>query len=41
LSQFFGTSAELWLGLQSDYDLRVTRQKVGKVIARRIEPYAA
>jgi len=41
LSQFFGTSAELWLGLQSDYDLRVTRQKVGKEIARRIEPYAA
>jgi addiction module HigA family antidote len=41
LSQFFGTSAELWLGLQSDYELRVTRQKVGKVIARRIEPYAA
>ena len=41
LSQFFGTSAELWLGLQSDYDLRVTRQKVGKEIARRIEPYTA
>ena len=41
LGQFFGTSAELWLGLQSDYDLRVTRRKVGKEIERRIEPYAA
>ena len=41
LSQFFGTSAELWLGLQSDYDLRLTRQKIGKETERRIEPYAA
>ena len=41
LSQFFGTSAELWLGLQSDYDLRLTRQKIGEEIERRIEPYAA
>ena len=40
-SQFLGTSPELWLGLQSDYDLRVTRRKVGKEIERRIEPYAA
>ena len=41
LSQFFGTSAELWLRLQSDYDLRLTRQKIGEEIERCIEPYAA
>ena len=41
LSQFFGTSAELWQGLQCDYDLRLTRQKIGKEIERRIEPYVA
>jgi antitoxin HigA-1 len=32
LAHFFGTSAEFWLNLQSLYELRVARQKVGKSI---------
>jgi addiction module HigA family antidote len=43
LAHFFGTSAALWLNLQSLYDLRVAEQKAGKAIKslpklRRREP---
>ena len=41
LSRFFGVSAELWLGLQAEYDLRVARQTVGTEIEKRVHPYAA
>jgi len=30
LGKFFGTSAETWLDLQSDYDLRVIRRTAGR-----------
>ena len=29
LSQFFGTSANLWIGIQTDYDLNVAMDKMG------------
>ena len=32
LAHFFGTSAELWLNLQSLYELRIAQKKVGKLI---------
>jgi addiction module HigA family antidote len=32
LAHFFGTSAEFWLNLQSLYELRVARKKMGKSI---------
>jgi addiction module HigA family antidote len=32
LAHFLGTSAEFWLNLQSLYDLRIARKKVGKSI---------
>ena len=32
LGHFFGTSAELWLNLQSLHDLRVAEAKAGKMI---------
>src|SRR6266480_2813102 len=32
LAHFFGTSPEFWLNLQSLYDLRVARKKLGKSI---------
>ena len=32
LAHFFGTSAEFWLNLQSLYELRIARKKVGKSI---------
>jgi addiction module HigA family antidote len=32
LADFFGTTAEFWLNLQSLYEIRVAQQKVGKSI---------
>jgi antitoxin HigA-1 len=32
LAHFFGASAEFWLNLQSLYDLRLAKKKVGKSI---------
>jgi len=41
LAKFFGTSAQFWLGLQSDYDLDVTREMLGNELEREIIPLAA
>jgi antitoxin HigA-1 len=38
LARLFGTSSELWLGLQSEYDLRVARQESGSSIETRVVP---
>ena len=34
LSQYFGTSADFWMNLQSSYELDLARQQVGKAILR-------
>src|SRR3972149_1058716 len=36
LAKFFGTSAELWLGLQKDYELDVAMDEVGELIEREV-----
>jgi len=36
LSAYFGTPAELWLNLQSDYDLRQARLTLGPEIERTV-----
>ena len=36
LGTYFGVSPETWLGLQSDYDLRLTRQREGGRIIRSV-----
>ncbi len=41
LAKYFGTSAQFWLGLQSDYDLDVTRKMLGNKLEREIVPLAA
>lgn len=41
LAKYFGTSAQFWLGLQSDYDLDVTREILGNKLEREIVPLAA
>jgi addiction module HigA family antidote len=41
LARFFGTSAEMWTGLQADYDLRLARHDKARVIERDVEPLAA
>jgi addiction module HigA family antidote len=37
LGQYFGTSAEMWLNLQSQYDLRVARRTTWPKIKSRIK----
>ena len=37
-SRCFGTTAQLWQNLQSQYDLEVARQKIGKAVERNIKP---
>ena len=41
LARFFGTSAEMWTGLQADYDLRLARYEKQKQIERDVEPLTA
>jgi addiction module HigA family antidote len=41
LARFFGTTAELWPGLQADYDLRLARYEKEREIARAVEPLAS
>ena len=36
LAAYFGTSAELWLNLQSEYDLRQARRTLGPEIERTV-----
>jgi addiction module HigA family antidote len=30
LSKYFGNSAEFWLGIQNDYEIRIEKQRLGK-----------
>jgi antitoxin HigA-1 len=41
LARFFGTSAEMWAGLQADYDLRLARYEKQKQIEHDVEPLPA
>ncbi len=41
LARFFGTTAELWTGLQADYDLRLARYERERKIERDVRPLAA
>ena len=38
LARYFGTTAESWIGLQSDYELRRARYEKQRQIEREIEP---
>ncbi len=41
LARFFNTTAELWTGLQADYELRLVRYKKAGKIEREVEPLSA
>ncbi|WP_417468606.1 HigA family addiction module antitoxin [Maricaulis sp.] len=41
LSAFFGTTAEFWMNLQAEYDLRQARATSWPAIAPRIVPHRA
>lgn len=36
LAQFFGTTPDFWMGLQTSYDVKKARQAVGKEIERAV-----
>jgi addiction module HigA family antidote len=36
LARYFGTSAEVWMGLQADYDLQTERDRNGAEIERAV-----
>ena len=38
LARYFGTSADLWMGLQQDWDLRVARDAGVERVVGRIRP---
>ena len=38
LARYFGTTAEMWTGLQADYDLRLARHEKERQIKRDVEP---
>ncbi len=40
LGQYFGMSAQFWLGLQMDYDLDVEEDKLGNKLQREVRKYA-
>ena len=41
LARYFGMSAEFWMDLQSDYELRRARAEAGEAIEHAIRPRAA
>jgi addiction module HigA family antidote len=41
LARYFGCSAELWLGLQQDYELDVAQDEAGERIAIEVLPRAS
>ncbi|NUO07719.1 MAG: HigA family addiction module antidote protein [Candidatus Brocadia sp.] len=40
LARFFGTSAEFWLGLQSQYDLDVVTDKLGDRLEQEVKEFS-
>jgi addiction module HigA family antidote len=40
LARYFGNSPQFWLGLQTDYDLDITAESLGKRLDREVKTYA-
>lgn len=38
LAQFFGTTADFWMSLQSSYDVKIARAAVGTKIEKTVKP---
>jgi len=41
LGRYFGTSPDLWLGLQAENDLRIARRQLGGLVEREVRPRVA
>jgi addiction module HigA family antidote len=40
LAQYFGNSAQFWMGLQMDYDLDVAKLQIGSQIEQEVRKFA-
>jgi antitoxin HigA-1 len=40
LARYLGNSPQFWLGLQTDYDLDITEDSLGKRLDREVKTYA-
>lgn len=38
LATYFSTSAEFWLNLQSRYDLKCARTRIGQLVSKQVTP---
>ena len=41
LARYFGTSVEVWMGLQADYDVEKTREALGTRLEEQVRPHVA
>jgi antitoxin HigA-1 len=41
LSRYFGTSPEVWMGLQADFELRIAQRTIGAEVEKRVHRHAA
>ncbi|MFZ2197603.1 MAG: HigA family addiction module antitoxin [Thermodesulfovibrionales bacterium] len=41
LGRYFGTSPEVWMGLQADFELRVAMRTIGPEVEKRVHHHAA
>ena len=41
LGRYFGTSPEVWMGLQADYELRIVQRTIGPEVEKRVHHHAA
>jgi addiction module HigA family antidote len=41
LARYFGTSAQLWMALQSQWELDEAEDRIGREVAKRVKPRAA
>ena len=41
LGRYFGTSPEVWMGLQADYELRIAQRTIGPEVEKRVHRHAA
>ena len=41
LGRYFGTSPEVWMGLQVDYELRIAQRTIGPEVEKRVHRCAA
>ena len=41
LGKYFGVDPQTWMGLQTEYDLRIARRVIGAEVDRRVQRHAA